>query len=63
MGFLAAMTIPTQPCAVVSIFQKLHQGYLSMVRLLGAFGDFIGNDEYAWCMGGLFSFLKCVLGE
>jgi hypothetical protein len=29
-------------------FQELHQGYLSVVRLLRAFGNFIGNDECAW---------------
>ncbi len=42
-------------------FQELHQGYLSGVKLLRAFSDFIGNDECTWCLGGLFSFLKCVI--
>ncbi len=44
-------------------FEEFHQGYLSGVKLLRAFSDFIGNDECAWCEGGLFSFLKCVIGE
>jgi hypothetical protein len=44
-------------------FEELHQGYLSGVRLLRAFNDFIGNDECAWCKGVLFSFLKGVICE
>jgi len=44
-------------------FQELHQGYLSGVKLLRAFSDFISNDECVWCEGGLFSFLKCIIGE
>jgi hypothetical protein len=44
-------------------FLELHQGYLSGVKLLRDFSDFIGGDEGAWCEGGLFSFLKCVIGE
>jgi len=42
-------------------FKKLHQGYLSGVRLLGAFSDFIRNHECAWCERGFFSFLKGLL--
>jgi len=44
-------------------FLKLHQGYLNGVRLLGAFINFIGNDECAGCMEGLFFFMTCVIGE
>jgi len=44
-------------------FLELHHGYLNGVRLLRAFSDFIGNGEGVWCKGGLFSFLKCVIGE
>ncbi len=34
-----------------------------MIKLLGAFNNFIRNDECAWCVEGLFSFLKCDIGE
>jgi hypothetical protein len=44
-------------------FEKLHQGYLSVVRLLRVFSNFIRNDGYAWCVEGLFSFLECNIGE
>jgi hypothetical protein len=36
---------------------------LSVVRFLGAFNNFIRNDGYAWCVEGLFSFLKYNIGE
>ncbi len=54
--------IDTTMCGSLNI-QELHQGYLSGVRLLRVFSDFIGNGECAWCVRGLFSFLKCVIGE
>jgi hypothetical protein len=34
-----------------------------VVSLLGAFSNFIGNDECAWCVEGLFSFMKSVINE
>ncbi len=34
-----------------------------MVMLLKAFSNFIGNDECAWCVEGLFSFLKCIIDD
>jgi hypothetical protein len=52
----------TTMCDSLNIYE-LHQGYLSGVRFLRAFSDFIGNDECAWCEGGLFSCLTCVIGE
>jgi len=54
--------IDTTMCGSLN-FKKLHQGYLNVVRLLGVFSNFIGNDECDWCMEGLFSFMKCVIDE
>jgi hypothetical protein len=34
-----------------------------VVRLLRAFSNFIRNDGCAWCVEGLFSFLKYDIGE
>ncbi len=44
-------------------FKRLHQGYLSVVRLLGAFNNFIRNDEYVCEWRGCFFFLKYNIGE
>jgi hypothetical protein len=54
--------IDTTMCGNLN-FEELHQGYLSGVRLLGAFSNFIMNEECTWCMEGLFPFMKCVIGE
>ncbi len=37
----ALCDILTQPCAVVSNFKKLHQGYSGVIKLLGVFSNFM----------------------
>jgi hypothetical protein len=42
-------------------FQELHQGYLSVIRLLRAFNNFIRHG-YAWCVEGVVFFSEIDIG-